>query len=105
MTQQPLQMPNGIIPLLVPNTDVVLIVEKRHITRVGGTSDRPIIFIKGIERGLVIANRQNLPQPKDVADVHNQSAERTPDAPEGAGVHADERSGGTEPERDGAEAP
>lgn len=50
-----------LLPLLVPNTDVVIVTERRHITKVGGTKEQPLIWIKGIARAFVLANSKNLP--------------------------------------------
>lgn len=51
-----------LISLVVPNTDVVLITEKRHVTKIGGTKEAPLVWIKGINRAFQPANRNTVKQ-------------------------------------------
>lgn len=91
-----MNVPQQLLPILVPNTDVVLITERRHITKVGGTKEQPLIWIKGIPRAFVLANSKNLPDAAKnkaiIQPVETANAEAVPSTPLGDnGDHTDGR--------------
>ena len=67
-----MSIPTQLIPLVVPNTDTVIVTEKRHITRIGGTKDLPLIWIRGISRAFHVANSRTLPAHRNPGTMLNE---------------------------------
>ena len=51
------QAPIPLVPLMVPNTDVIILVQQKHIVRIGGTKEKPLFFVKGIQRAFTSVQR------------------------------------------------
>lgn len=61
MTTAPQLAPvNQLVSVVVPNTDVVLVVEARNVERIAGTEERPLVFIRGIPRAFLWATKENV---------------------------------------------
>lgn len=59
-------MTTRLISLVIPNTDVVIITEARHVVKIGGTKEAPLVFIKGIMRAFQPASRATVKLPETI---------------------------------------
>lgn len=74
-----------LIPIVVPNTTVVLVTDDSNVERIGGTKERPLIFIKGIPRAFWPANSRTVPHaPLASRDVSSAAGTSALDSPDGS---------------------